>query len=129
MIKKELCSIVSQKEIADDIYELTVKAELVSEIAAPGQFTHIRVSANGDPLLRRPISISSFDQKSKQFTMIYRKDGIGTTLLAKLEPGITIDILGPLGNGFPVNEMKVGETALLVGGGIGVPRYMSYPIS
>ncbi|MDF2855122.1 MAG: dihydroorotate dehydrogenase [Neobacillus sp.] len=121
MIKKELCSIVSQKEIADDIFELTVKANLVSEISAPGQFAHIRVSANGEPLLRRPISISSFDQKSNQFTMIYRKEGLGTTLLAKLEPGVSIDILGPLGNGFPVNEVNVGETALLVGGGVGVP--------
>ena len=27
----------------------------------------------------------------------------------------------PLGNGFPVNEVNAGETALLVGGGIGVP--------
>ena len=29
--------------------------------------------------------------------------------------------LGPLGNGFPVEETLPGETALLVGGGIGVP--------
>ena len=35
--------------------------------------------------------------------------------------GEQIDILGPLGNGFPVDETAVGETALLVGGGIGVP--------
>jgi dihydroorotate dehydrogenase electron transfer subunit len=54
-------------------------------------------------------------------TMIYRKDGKGTSLLAESGPGELIDILGPLGNGFPVNEVSVGETALLVGGGIGVP--------
>ncbi len=53
MIKKELCSIVSQKEIADDIYKLTVKAELVSEIAAPGQFAHIRVSAIGGTTFKK----------------------------------------------------------------------------
>lgn len=29
--------------------------------------------------------------------------------------------MGPLGNGFPINEAGRGETALLVGGGIGVP--------
>ncbi len=27
----------------------------------------------------------------------------------------------PLGNGFPVNEVQPGKTALLVGGGVGVP--------
>ena len=30
-------------------------------------------------------------------------------------------MLGPLGNGFPVEETKAGETAFLIGGGIGVP--------
>ncbi len=30
-------------------------------------------------------------------------------------------MLGPLGNGFPVDAVGSGETALLVGGGIGVP--------
>ncbi|MEH7305917.1 dihydroorotate dehydrogenase electron transfer subunit [Neobacillus drentensis] len=121
MIEKELCKISSQKEIAEDIYELTVYADFVSEIKAPGQFVNIRVAKSGDALLRRPISISSFDTKQKQFTMIYRKEGKGTTMLAEMGHGMEIDILGPLGNGFPVNEVNSGETALLVGGGIGVP--------
>ncbi|MEH7299618.1 dihydroorotate dehydrogenase electron transfer subunit [Neobacillus drentensis] len=121
MIRKELCKIVSQEEIAKGIYELVVEAELVNEITEPGQFVHIRVSNSWDPSLRRPISISSYDKKSKQLTMIYRKEGKGTSLLAKMKPGMDLDILGPLGNGFPVDEVNAGETALLVGGGIGVP--------
>jgi dihydroorotate dehydrogenase electron transfer subunit len=121
MIKKELCRIISQKEIANDIFQLTVEANLVNEIKAPGQFVHIRVDKSFDPLLRRPISISSVDSLNSQFTMIYRKEGKGTTLLAEKGPGILLDILGPLGNGFPVSEVREGETALLVGGGIGVP--------
>ncbi|WP_312469237.1 dihydroorotate dehydrogenase electron transfer subunit [Neobacillus sp.] len=121
MIQKELCPIISQTEIAEDIFELTVKAGLVSQIKAPGQFVHIRAAAALDPLLRRPISISSFDYELEQFTMIYRKEGKGTAKLAEMEPGMELDILGPLGNGFPVEEMESGETALLVGGGIGVP--------
>lgn len=121
MIKKELCKIISQEEVAKDIFELTVEADFVNEINAPGQFVHIRVAKGLDPLLRRPISISSFDKKNSQFTMIYRKEGKGTTVLADNGPGMQIDILGPLGNGFPVNEVNAGETALLVGGGIGVP--------
>ncbi|MGG3560100.1 dihydroorotate dehydrogenase electron transfer subunit [Neobacillus rhizosphaerae] len=121
MINKELCKIVSQEEIAKDIYELVVEAELVNEITAPGQFVHIRVSNSWDPSLRRPISISSFDKGSSQFTMIYRKEGRGTSLLAEMKPGMDLDILGPLGNGFPIDEVDAGETALLVGGGIGVP--------
>ncbi|MFL6558947.1 MAG: dihydroorotate dehydrogenase electron transfer subunit [Bacillus sp. (in: firmicutes)] len=121
MIRKELCKISSQIEIAADIYELTVEGELVGQISAPGQFVHIRVSNGWDPLLRRPISISSFDKEQKKMTMIYRAEGKGTSMLAEMRPGMLIDILGPLGNGFPVEEVNIGDTALLVGGGIGVP--------
>lgn len=121
MIKKELCKIISQIEIAKDIFQLTVEANFVKEIHAPGQFVHIRVAKGLDPLLRRPISISSFDKEKSQFTMIYRREGKGTTLLAENGPGMPLDILGPLGNGFPVNEVNPCQTALLVGGGIGVP--------
>lgn len=121
MIRKELCKIVSQDEIAKDIYKLIVEAELVNEITEPGQFVHIRVSDSWDPALRRPISISSYDKKSNQFTMIYRREGKGTALLAEMKPGRKIDVLGPLGNGFPVEEADSGDTALLVGGGIGIP--------
>ena len=39
----------------------------------------------------------------------------------KKTAGEEVDVLGPLGNGFPVEETVPGETALLVGGGIGVP--------
>jgi len=121
MIQKELCRIISQREIAADIFELTVQASLVRQINSPGQFVHIRITDALDPLLRRPISISSFNREKEQFTMIYRKEGKGTTKLAAMKPGMELDILGPLGKGFPVEEMEIGETAVLVGGGIGVP--------
>ena len=121
MITKEMCQIVSHKEIAADIFKLTVEAKFVGQIKAPGQFVHIRVTNGWDPLLRRPISISSFDKKKNQLTMIYRREGKGTQLLSQLDTGKVVDILGPLGNGFPVGEVDKGQIALLVGGGIGVP--------
>ncbi|MCQ6274031.1 dihydroorotate dehydrogenase electron transfer subunit [Bacillus sp. V3B] len=121
MIKKEICTVVSQGEIADSIYELTLKGELVHQMKEPGQFVHVKVTDSMDPLLRRPISIARIDQKSSEFTMIYRQEGSGTTLLAKKQSGDVVDVLGPLGHGFPIEETHPGETALLVGGGIGVP--------
>jgi dihydroorotate dehydrogenase electron transfer subunit len=121
MIKTEICTVVSQHEIADSIYELTLFGELVNEMDSPGQFVHIKVGSGSDPLLRRPISISSINKQDLQFTLIYRKQGRGTTALSEKKYGDTVDVLGPLGNGFPLNEARKGETALLVGGGIGVP--------
>lgn len=121
MKRKELCTVIRQVEIAESIYELTVEGELAKDISSPGQFVHVKTADGIDPLLRRPISISSFNREKRQFKMIYRKEGRGTSLLSKKNEGLQVDILGPLGNGFPVDEADHGDTALLVGGGIGVP--------
>lgn len=121
MMKNELCQVVSQREIAEAVFELTLTGELVHEMNSPGQFVHLKVADGLDPLLRRPISIANIDKEKKEFTMIYRKDGKGTAILAQKQTGEKVDVLGPLGNGFPVAEATLGETALLVGGGIGVP--------
>jgi dihydroorotate dehydrogenase electron transfer subunit len=121
MIQKEFCTVVSQHEIAQSIFELTLKGELVHHMTEPGQFVHLKVTNAMDPLLRRPISIAKIDQTSNEFTMIYRAEGRGTSLLAEKQSGDTVDVLGPLGHGFPLEETASGQTALLVGGGIGVP--------
>lgn len=119
MIRQQHMKVVSQKEIAKRIFELTVEGDLVNDMAAPGQFVHVRVADSYEPLLRRPISVASYDKEKQQFTMIYRAEGRGTNLLAEKAPGDGLDVLGPLGNGFPVEE--AAKKAYLIGGGIGVP--------
>ena len=57
-----------------------------------------------EPLLRRPISIASIDQEAGEITIIYRAEGRGTTILSQKRAGDEVDVLGPLGNGFPVEE-------------------------
>lgn len=120
MIQQEKMKISSHREIASQIFELSLEGELVNEMKQPGQFVHLRISESIEPLLRRPISIAEIDHRHKRFTMIYRADGKGTRMLSHKKAGETIDVLGPLGHGFPI-ERKKGEKALLVGGGIGVP--------
>ncbi|MDQ0245615.1 dihydroorotate dehydrogenase electron transfer subunit [Bacillus fengqiuensis] len=121
MKKTELMEIVEQKNIARHIYELTLTGQLVQQMEQPGQFVHLRVNDDYLPTLRRPISICTMDREKQQFTMIYRAEGAGTKKLAEKKPGDTVDVLGPLGNGFPTDAVEKHETALLVGGGIGVP--------
>jgi dihydroorotate dehydrogenase electron transfer subunit len=128
---KEDVRIVHQNEIAKNIFEIVVEGEVVSQMTSPGQFVHLRVSDQVAPLLRRPISICDVNLANKQMTMLYRKEGHGTTLLSEKKLGKTVDMLGPLGNGFPLDVLQSGETALLVGGGIGVPPlyYLSKELS
>jgi dihydroorotate dehydrogenase electron transfer subunit len=121
MIKKEWMKVQSITKIAEQIYELELQGDLVKEIKAPGQFVHIKVGNGFSPLLRRPISISDFDKRACTMKLIFRSEGKGTKLLSEVEKGSTIDVLGPLGNGFSLETIHKGDTALLVGGGIGVP--------
>lgn len=119
MIRQQRMTVIAQQSIAKHIFELTVEGDLVDEMDEPGQFVHVRVADSFEPLLRRPISIASIDKENKRFTMIYRAEGRGTQILADKRTGDEIDVLGPLGHGFPVEAAE--EKAYLIGGGIGVP--------
>jgi dihydroorotate dehydrogenase electron transfer subunit len=120
-MKIEDVTVVSQHRIAEDIYEITVHGRVVNEMTTPGQFVHIKIGSGFDALLRRPISICDVNLKKQEMKMIYRVEGSGTKLLSEKKPGNTMNVLGPLGNGFPIEGINKGQTALLVGGGIGVP--------
>lgn len=119
-MKQEVMTIVRQKELAPKIYELVLTGELVKEMSMPGQFLHIRVPRS-DLLLRRPISINQYDQDEKTCTIIYRVEGEGTKCFSELSAGDQLDVMGPLGHGFEIDELHAGDTAFIVGGGIGVP--------
>ena len=115
---KNLMTVVSQENIADKIYEMVLEGDITESMKTPGQFVHIRVSGDTSNVLRRPISISDINVEKSQFTITYRADGDGTKKLTKFKAGDSIDILSPLGNGYPVEE---SAHVLIVGGGIGVP--------
>ncbi|MDM5297863.1 dihydroorotate dehydrogenase electron transfer subunit [Bacillus pumilus] len=120
-MKKAYLTVVTNREIADHIYEMTLKGDLVASCQTAGQFLHIKVSEFMTPLLRRPISIANIHAERKEVTIIFRAEGEGTKLLSKKQAGDVVDVLGPLGNGYDLSVVRPGQTALLVGGGIGVP--------
>lgn len=121
MILQDQMTIRANEQIAENIFEMVLEGRIVNEIVSPGQFVHVRVSDTYEPLLRRPISIASFDKEKQQMTLIFRAEGKGTQLLANKLIGMEVNVLGPLGNGFSADTSNAGETALLIGGGIGVP--------
>lgn len=119
MILKEDLTIVSQREIAPRIFKMVLSGQMVADMQV-GQFLHLRVP---DPskLLRRPISISEIDKDKMEVTIVYRVERAGTEILSKMTAGQTVDTMGPQGNGFDLSVIEAGQTALLIGGGIGVP--------
>lgn len=120
-MNKGFLQVVENKPIAQDIYLLTLTGDLVMKMTTPGQFLHIKCSPGLDPLLRRPISICDVNLEKKEVNIIFRLEGRGTRLLAEALPGDRLDVLGPLGTGFPIAHRQAGERVLIIGGGVGVP--------
>lgn len=118
-MKKHLLEVKSNSEIAKNIFKLELFGDFDLQEFAPGKFIHIRCSDSQDPFLRRPMSIC--DLYKDRMIVLYRRQGVGTQVLAKLNPGIVLDVLAPLGNPFPYDQLKPNSQVLLVGGGIGVP--------
>jgi dihydroorotate dehydrogenase electron transfer subunit len=78
-------------------------------------------------LLRRPFSLagrrdlrdSAGGVVATDLDVIHRVVGVGTDWLSRLSTGDAVSILGPLGNRFELP--RPDETAVLVGGGVGIP--------
>ncbi len=113
--KKETAVVYSQEELASGIFSMWIVTDIAKD-AKPGQFISV-YSHDGSRLLPRPISICEADPDEGRLRIVYRIAGKGTKEFSEYVSGDPIDIMGPLGNGFPLE----GENVFLIGGGIGVP--------
>ena len=59
-----LMEITKIENIADDVYEMTLKGEGAKYISQPGQFINIKINESLQPYLRRPMSISDYDENT-----------------------------------------------------------------
>lgn len=118
--KKEQARILSQEKLADGIFSMWIQTSAAGT-AKPGQFMSVYTS---DPskLLPRPISICEIDEEREAIRLVYRVTGkgTGTEQFSEMQAGQEIPVIGPLGNGFPLDRAE-GKRAFLIGGGIGVP--------
>ena len=118
--KRETVTVVSQEQLADGIFSMWIQTE-AAKTARPGQFISMYTN-DGSKLLPRPISICEIDTETSKLRVVYRvtAEKTGTEQFSKMKEGDTLPIIGPLGNGFPLEAGK-GKRAFLIGGGIGVP--------
>lgn len=118
--KKENAVVVSQEQLAEGIFSMWLRTE-ASQSAVPGQFISMYTN-DGTKLLPRPISICEINKAEGTLRVVYRVTGekTGTKEFSMAKAGDTIPVIGPLGNGFPL-EKGEGKKAFLMGGGIGVP--------
>ena len=108
--------VLSNTVIFKNCFKLQLKCPQICSLAKPGQFIEMACGENNFPLLNRPISIHNIFQDILE--VIVMNVGKGTALLEKKAPGDTIRIVGPLGNGFTVQN---STNQIVVGGGYGAP--------
>lgn len=118
MKEKQNARVLSQKEIAPQIFDMWIETDL-AEAAGPGQFIGI-CPKDRSTLLPRPISICEVGEDRAALRIVYRIAGQGTKEFSGYREGDSISVLGPLGNGFPLEEAR-GKKVFLMGGGIGIP--------
>lgn len=116
--RKETAVVYKQQEIATEIYDMWITTSLAAQ-AKPGQFISV-YTHDKSALLPRPISICETDRENGRLRIVYRVAGKGTAEFSRYKAGRHIDILGTLGNGFPLEKAK-GKKVFLMGGGIGIP--------
>jgi dihydroorotate dehydrogenase electron transfer subunit len=112
--------VLRQTDYGADHLWLDLEAPIALGIPAPGQFVQILLPPNrAAALLPRPMSVASARVVRGRLVLgfLYAAVGTGTRALAALERGALVQLLGPLGRGFPLEEPG---TPVLIAGGRGV---------
>ncbi|MGO5065189.1 dihydroorotate dehydrogenase electron transfer subunit [Clostridium sporogenes] len=110
--------VIENKNISTGVFKFTLEGIFKGK---PGQFYMIRAWKN-EPILWRPISIHDISENSIEF--LYKVEGKGTQILSQIRSEEEVEIMGPLGNGFDLENIN-GKVAIVVGGiGIAPMNYL-----
>lgn len=113
----EEAEILSHQRYDGDQYILRIQAPAIAETARAGSFAHIRCSTSLP--MRRPISIMRVDREQGWVDFLYKVVGQGTQLLSQQPAGGSVNVLGPIGTPFMLDDKHT--VPLLIGGGVGMP--------
>ncbi len=118
-MKQYFGEITENKFITKSTYILSCKVKELALAIKPGQFCNIKVTDTYIPLLRRPFSVCEVNGDIVSFMISIH--GKGTEILSQKRVGERLDILGPLGNSFGIDDSF--DLAVFVAGGIGIAPF------
>ncbi len=114
--------IIENRNIVDNIWEMKIECPEIATMAKAGQFVNLKVASEGlDPILRRPISIAEILTENRPsgdckcyskkigLSLVYAVVGRGTKLMSEMKIGNFVELIGPVGNGFSIEELKSYE--------------------
>jgi dihydroorotate dehydrogenase electron transfer subunit len=132
----DIVAVTENQPLSGGHFLLSLHSPRQAQATRPGQFAMLRLLGRSDVLLRRPMSI--YDTKPARrprgrsrakgspeiIQLLYKVVGRGTRLMADLQRGDRVGLLGPLGHGFfeedYLPQARQADEMLLVAGGIGI---------
>ena len=113
---RRTAQVTGMEPLDRQVWRMTISDPYLAAHAPAGAFINL-YSADRMTMMPRPFGISRV-LEGEQIEIIFGVVGQGTYEFSRLQPGMAVDLLGPLGHGF-----DLGKTTdyLLVGGGLGVP--------
>jgi len=109
-----LGTLVSVQDLADDIKLFHVELNGECWSYQPGQFAFVSAFGVGEAAF----GLASIPGRTPALEFAINRVGTVTAALHSLEPGAVVGVRGPMGNSFPLEEMR-GKDVLVMGGGIG----------
>ncbi len=113
--------VTATREVWPGVYLLWARAPDIAAIARAGQYVMVRCGEGVEMPLRRPLSLHRIEGES--LALLFAVVGRGTEWLSQRREGDSIDLFGPLGNGFQVYPSS--RKLLLVAGGLGIAPLMA----
>lgn len=114
--------IIEQINLNNNYYKIKIEAPQIAKEAKSGQFIMLSKWKIKELFLKRPFSFCHIEPNLGTFDILYKKIGKGTQILTESRIGDSVELIGPLGNGFNIPE-SVHKIAV-VSRGIGVAPLM-----
>lgn len=118
--------VLENVQLAKDTFRIRYSCPEIARSILPGQFLMLKLSGCDDPLLGRPLAFYDVvwgdDGRAVGLDVVYLVVGKMTSRLAQCQPGDTLDVWGPLGNGFAPTPAR---HLIMVAGGIGQTPFLA----
>lgn len=122
----DTATVISNDLIAQQTWRIRCESPRIAGRIVPGQFVMLRIAGIWDPLLARPFALYDVQHsilgEPRFLDLVYQVVGKMTVALSRLQPGAQLEIIGPLGNGFPILPC---DRMILVAGGIGQTPFLA----
>lgn len=123
----EKARVLDNQKILPQFWQLDLYAPKAAAMAQAGQFVMLQTTPYAEPFLKRPMSLNRINPEEGVLRIIYQIVGRGTKILTAIPTGGEIELIGPQGNGWKIQEGC--QKALLVGGGAGIAPLLQLAIN